>query len=310
MLSSVLDDQGEKRSGASHPRPSHGEVRGEQPFLLHVRLKDREFRLLSSFITQETGIKMPPAKRTMLEARLQKRLKVHRMRSFGEYVDYVFSPEGTRDELVHMLDTVTTNKTDFFREPAHYRYLTERALPRLIRERELKRPLRVWSAGCSSGEEPYTLAIVLNEFKENNGGFDFSVLATDLSSRVLEKARRAVYEERKLEFVPEELKRKYFLRSKDRDRGLVRVIGELREKVLVRRLNFMAEDYELSEQMDVIFCRNVIIYFDRPQQEKLINRFCRHLQPGGYIFVGHSETLNGLPVPVEQEEPTVYRKRP
>jgi chemotaxis protein methyltransferase CheR len=215
-------------------------------------------------------------------------------------------------ELHHLIDVMTTNKTDFFREPAHFEFLARTALPEIIAQPEkgaLKR-VAIWSAGCSTGEEPYTLAMVISEFAEKYPGLglDCSILATDISTRVLEKARQAIYETEKVLPVPEPLKKKYLLRSRDRDKGLVRIVPELRKMVRFQRLNFIDEDFGLRERMDIIFCRNVIIYFDKPTQSKLLNKFYRQLVPGGHLFMGHSETLNGLGVPLLQVAPTVYRK--
>jgi chemotaxis protein methyltransferase CheR len=170
------------------------------------------------------------------------------------------------------------------------------------------RKLRVWSAGCSTGEEPYTLAMTLYEYAETVPGFDFQILATDLSTRVLEKAKQAVYDDERVEPVPKLMKNKYLLRSKDRSSGKVRIVPELREKVRFRRLNFMDDDFGIHEPFDIIFCRNVVIYFDRPTQERLLNKFYANLTKDGFIFMGHSETLNGLDVPLVMVHPTVYRK--
>jgi chemotaxis protein methyltransferase CheR len=273
-------------------------------------LKDREFNRFSSFIYDEVGIKMPPVKKTMLEARLQKRLKALGMKAFEEYADYVFSETGRKNELIHLIDVVTTNKTDFFREPAHFDYLVKSAIPSLIEGREsgFKTPLKIWSAGCSTGEEPYTLTMVLSEFMTANPGFRASILATDISTEVLQKARNAIYGEDRVDTIPLQMKKKYLLRSKDRSSGLVRVVPQLRSLVQFRRLNFM-EDFGLQEHMDIIFCRNVIIYFDKPTQEKLLNKFRHQLVRGGYLFLGHSETLNGLDVPLTPVASTVYRKQ-
>jgi chemotaxis protein methyltransferase CheR len=270
-------------------------------------LSARDFGRLSRFIYDTCGIKMPEVKKTMLEARLQKRLRSLELRSFSDYCDYLFAPEGQEKELVQMLDMVTTNKTDFFREPDHFAHLTQQVLPDWIKKHP-GLPLSIWSAGCSSGEEPYTLAMVLSEFALKNPGFDFRILATDISTRVLEKAKTAIYPEASVEPVPKELKKKYLLRSKDRTSGMVRIVPELREKVRFRRLNFMDEDFGMREQLDIIFCRNVIIYFDRPTQEKLLQRFHRQMKMGAFIFMGHSETLSGLDVPLVSVFPTVYRK--
>lgn len=275
----------------------------EQP----ATLSERDFGRLSRFIYDTCGIKMPQVKKTMLEARLQKRLRVLGMRNFSDYCDFLFAPDGLERELVHMLDMVTTNKTDFFREPDHFDYLTQTVLPEWLKRHE-GATLSVWSAGCSTGEEPYTLAMVLSEFAEHNPGFDFQILATDISTRVLEKATLAIYQEPQVEPVPVNLKKKFLLRSKDRSSGTVRIVPGLRQKVRFRRLNFMDEDFGLREQLDIIFCRNVIIYFDRPTQERLLQRFHRNMKAGSFIFMGHSETLSGLDVPLVSVYPTVYRK--
>ena len=273
----------------------------------HASLTTRDFSRLSSFIYDTCGIKMPEVKKTMLESRLQKRLRALGMRSFSQYCDYLFSSTGMEQELVQMLDMVTTNKTDFFREPDHFDYLTQKVLPDWCARHPGAR-LSIWSAGCSSGEEPYTLAMVLSEFALSYPGFDFQILATDISTRVLEKAKSAIYPEALVEPVPLSLKKKYLLRSKDRSSGVVRIVPQLRDKVRFRRLNFMDEDFGMREQLDIIFCRNVIIYFDRPTQERLLQRFHRQMKSGAFIFMGHSETLSGLNVPLTSVFPTVYRK--
>lgn len=273
-------------------------------------LSSRDFCRLSQLIKTHCGIKMPASKQTMLEARLQKRLRALGLKSFGNYCDYLFSPEGMDKELVHLIDVVTTNKTEFFREPQHFEYLVQAVLPKLLRAQDtgIRRWLRIWSAGCSTGEEPYTLAMVLSEFAERYPGFQYAVLATDISTDVLDKAKLGIYERSRVDPVPMALKKKYLLRNKDESRGLVRIVPELRARVQFCRLNFMGDDFDLREPMDIIFCRNVIIYFDRPTQERILNQLCRYLIPGGYLFLGHSETLSGLSVPLLPAAPTVYRK--
>jgi chemotaxis protein methyltransferase CheR len=268
------------------------------------------FSRLASFIHAELGIKMPDVKRSMLQGRLQKRMRHLGLGSYEEYVQYVFTPEGVRQELPQLINSVTTNKTDFFREPKHYDVLVRQVLPRVVdlNSAGLKRKLKVWSAACSTGEEPYTLAMVLREFEETCPGFHFSILATDISTKVLEKAIAGIYGEEKIEPVPQPLRKKYLLRGKDGKRGLVRIVPELRSLVRFQRLNLMEKDYGLREAMDVIFCRNVIIYFDRPTQEKVLGRLVAHLRPGGYLFMGHSETLNGFNMPLAPIALTVYRK--
>lgn len=283
-------------SSESHPSTS-----------LTVCMSEKEFSLFSSFIEGSCGIKMPETKKHMLESRLRKRLRSLGIRSFREYYNFLMSPEGRRVEMVKMIDVVTTNKTDFFREPAHFVYLAEKVLPELLAT-TAGISLRLWSAGCSSGEEPYTLAMVLSEYCGNRTPFNFSILATDICTDVLEKAHRGVYDEEKIEPVPNVLRKKYMLRSKDRSRGIVRMVPEMRSLVTFRRINFLDDDFGIIGRMQIIFCRNVLIYFDRPTQEKVINKFCRHMQPGGYLFLGHSETLHGLDVPLVQVNSTIYRK--
>jgi chemotaxis protein methyltransferase CheR len=268
------------------------------------------FDRLSKFIHAESGIKMPRTKKTMLEARLAKRIRTIGVKGFTEYCDYLFSPAGISNELVHMIDVVTTNKTDFFREPQHFEYLIRYVLPQLVCTKGIgiRRPFMIWSAACSSGEEPYTLSMVLDQFSCKTKGFSYQILGTDISTKVLETARDGIYEENRVEQIPMELRRRYLMYSKDKSKGLVRIVPELRAQVRFKRLNFMDEDFGIREKMDVIFCRNVLIYFDRATQEMVINRLCGHLHPGGYLFTGHSETINGMNVPLRAEMNTISRR--
>ena len=270
------------------------------------KMREADFRRFSQFITAELGIKLPPAKKTMLEARLQKRLRALGLGSHREYCEFLFSPKGMEQELAQLIDVVTTNTTHFFRESRHFEILAAKVIPDVLRRKGRGR-VAVWSAGCSTGEEPYTLAMVLSECAEINPELSFSILATDISTQVLTLAKRAVYAEDRIEGIPEALKRKYLLRSKDRSRRLVRMGPELRSKVNFQRLNFMRE-FDFREDLDIIFCRNVVIYFDRGTQEELFKRFCGKLIPGGYLFIGHSESLTGMDLPLVQVAPTVYRR--
>lgn len=271
-------------------------------------MAERTFARFSKFIQTELGIKMPAAKKTMLQARLQKRLWKLGLASFDDYCDYLFSHEGLEQELAHMIDVVTTNKTEFFREPKHFEYLVERVLPDLIKHRGLREQCTLWCAGCSTGEEPYTLAMVLHDFAVQQPDFHFFILGTDISTRALEQAKLGIYEEDRTEPIPSLLRRKYLLRSKERDKTVVRIAPELRAVVKFRRLNFMDRNFGLRESMDIIFCRNVIIYFDRPTQEAVLDRICNYLNPGGYLFTGHSETLNGMNLPLTPVAHTVYQQ--
>jgi chemotaxis protein methyltransferase CheR len=270
-------------------------------------LSDLEFNKLSRFIYSNYGIKMPYAKKSMLQARLQNRLRETKMDSFKEYCNYVFSNRKDDSEIVHMIDVVSTNKTDFFRESAHFDFMHSVVLPEFY-EKSGGETMNIWSSACSSGEEVYTIAITVSEFLAGRNFFNYSVLGTDISSRVLQKAKEGVYNEERVSSVDLSIKKKYFLRSKQRENPLVKVVKELREKTNYQRLNLMDPAYNIQKKFDVIFCRNVLIYFDREIQESVINKLCTHLKPNGYFFLGHSESITGINVPLKQIKPTIFRK--
>ena len=264
----------------------------------HVKISNKDFKRLSEIVSKKSGIKMPESKIIMLESRLQKRLRIIGIDSFNTYCDYLFSKEGISNELNHMIDSVTTNKTDFFRESAHFNYLVKFALPDLMKNHGvgIRKKLTIWSAGCSTGEEPYTLAMVLSDFAEKNPELksNFSILATDISTKVLESAKSGIYEENRIETISPEMRRKYLLRSKDRSQKLIKIAPEIRSLVTFRRLNFMDPDFGIRESIDIIFCRNVIIYFEKQTQLRLMKRFCNYLKSDRYLFMGtlkHSMVL-------------------
>lgn len=268
-------------------------------------MSDKDFKKLSDFIHTECGIKLPASKKTMVEARLQKRLRYLDMAGYKPYFEFLFSPRGLDEELVHLIDVITTNTTEFFREPRHFDLMNQTILPKWQAMNAGRRPLRVWSAGCSSGEEPYTLAIVLAEFAEKHAGFTFGILATDISTNVLQRAAKGIYSEDRVASMRMDLKRKYLLRSRDKAKQLVRISSELRRLIRFERLNFM-HDFSFPQPMDIIFCRNVMIYFDRKTQEGLLKKFCNQLILGGHLFIGHSESLSGMDLPLRQIAPTMY----
>ncbi|MDI3528073.1 MAG: chemotaxis protein methyltransferase CheR [Tenuifilum sp.] len=272
-----------------------------------LQLTNEEFQRLSALIYKESGIKLPPIKKVMLQSRLQKRLKHLKINTFKEYISYLFSKDGFDREIIHMLDVVSTNKTDFYREPAHFEFLANEVLPNYYSS-NVNQTFKVWSAGCSSGEEPYTLAMVLFEFAEKNPKFNFSIFATDISTRILQKAVDAVYSEDKVQAIPFPLKKKYMLRSKDRTNPTVKMAPHVRSKITFDRLNLMDSTYKTKDIFDVIFCRNVLIYFDRETQAAVINKLSQRLKPEGYLILGHSESILNLNVPLVQVRPTVYRK--
>lgn len=282
------------------------------PSLRYIGMKsltDQEFQKFSAFIYDACGIKLPPLKRNMLSARLIKRLRQLNISSFSDYFDYVKSPYGQQHELFRMIDVVSTNKTDFFREPKHFDFLTSHVLPELVNRlyERTSRKLYLWSAGCSSGEEPYTLAMVLEDFFSRHKELDYSILATDISSRVLSTAKQGIYADNITATVPTAMRHKYLMRGKGSRKGTHRVVPELRRKISFRRLNFMDDDFGIKIEMDIIFCRNVIIYFDRETQVRLFEKFYKQFSPIGYLFTGHSESLEGVTDRMERLTSAVYR---
>lgn len=269
-------------------------------------LSDKEFQTIARYIESTVGIKMPDTKRIMMQSRLMRRLRVLKMNSFSEYIDYVFNSKNS-DELVLMIDVLTTNKTEFFRENEHFEYLTNKILPEFA---ETKNTIKIWSAGCSSGEEPYTISMVISEFMKSNPGkiVNFKVTGTDISTNVLDKAYNAVYDLDLVEQLPMHLKKSYFLKCTNREMNCARIKPELRKHVSFKRLNFMDADFRMPEVYDIIFCRNVLIYFDKATQEKVIMKFMKYLQPEGYLFLGHSETIFSMDLPLRTCIPTVYKK--
>lgn len=272
-------------------------------------ISERSFKQFSRFITSELGIKMPDTKMNMLQSRLRKRIRALGLNSIEQYRDHLFESPDREGELVHFFDAVTTNKTDFFREPHHFKYLVEQALPSLDKRPSSHWNAKVWCAGCSTGEEPYTLAMVLSEYATHRGNFGFSILATDISTQVLEKAKQAIYDEGRIQPVSQELRKRYLLRSRDASQGLIRVSSKLRDRISFGRLNFMDANYNLQDTFDTIFFRNVMIYFDRKTQEQVVNKLALNLRSGGYLFVGHSESLVGLDIPFQQIGSAIYKKR-
>lgn len=269
------------------------------------KLSDFEFQRLSDFIYSNFGIKLPNTKKVMLEARLQSRLKATNFSNFNEYCKYVFSPVGMKEEIPYMIDVVSTNKTDFFREKEHFNFLQKKALP-FFMEKDI-RHINVWSSASSSGEEAYTLAMILEEWAEKNTGFSYHILGTDISSRVIEKAKVGIYNKERIDIVPANFKHKYFLKHKDPEVDEYRICKKLRDKVEFRRFNLVDDSYEgISSDFHLVFCRNVLIYFDKKTQEKVISKIMNYLKNDGFLFLGHSESISGLNLNLSQLQPTIY----
>lgn len=271
------------------------------------QLTAHNFQRLAEFIQDYSGIKMPASKRTMLEGRLRRRMRVTRIDDVNDYCHYLFEENGMDAEVIHLIDAVTTNKTEFFREPAHFDFLVNKGLPAIAATGQ--REIKVWSSACSTGAEPYTLAMVLDEFCGGQRGFDYSILCTDICTEVLEQAIAGRFSEQMIEPVSQQRRQRYVMRSRDPNRPEVRIIPQLRSKLSFARLNLMDEAYPIESDLDIIFCRNLLIYFDKPTQAKVLTRLCGHIRPGGYLFLGHSESIVGIDLPVKQIANTVFQKR-
>jgi chemotaxis protein methyltransferase CheR len=253
-----------------------------------------------------SGIKMPPGRRTMLVARLRSRLIALEIGSLDAYCAYVFEGGGHDQEIVALINAVSTNKTDFFRESAHFDFLRDMALPALMKAGQ--RHLKAWSAASSIGAEAYSLAMVLEEFRRTRQGPDYSILATDISTEVLRTAVTGQFTKAMIGAIPPELRRRYVLQPCDPSRDRARITPRLRAKIAWGRMNLIDDQYPVGTDMDVIFCRNVLIYFDRPAQTHVVARLSRHLRPGGYLILGHSESAAGADVPLARITSTIFQK--
>ncbi len=274
-------------------------------------LSDVVWGRLRPLIEEELGIKMPVVKKSLLQNRLLRRIKYLGLDSFEEYCDYLFSEEGQLNERTPFFNEVTTNKTFFFREYRHFEVLNDRIIPEFLRKQSARRePLRIWSAACSTGEELYSIACIIEEFMRTEKiSFDYEILGTDVSTRVLWHAKSAIYEEEQISVISPDLIKRYFLTSKDKSSNLSRVIPELREKVRLRKVNLMNEAYPFVQQFDVIFCRNVLIYFTRDDILQIVGRCLSHLKTDGYLITGHADSIYGAASDLRRIEPSVFMKK-
>ncbi len=271
------------------------------------QLSAENFQRLAKFIQDYSGIKMPAQKRTMLEGRLRRRMRTIRLDDVNAYCHYLFEEDGMDSEVIHLIDAVTTNKTEFFREPAHFDFMVAKALPALAAKG--KREIKIWSAACSTGAEPYTIAMILDEFCASQRGVDYSILCTDICTEVLKQAIAGRFPEQMIEPVSMPRRKRHLMRAREATRNEVRIKPHLRGKLAFARLNLMDEAYPVETGMDIIFCRNILIYFDKPTQAQVLTRLCGHLAPGGYLFLGHSESIVGIDLPIVQIANTFFQKR-
>ena len=272
------------------------------------QLTDSQFRQFSELVYKQTGIYLKPEKKQLLNARLGKRLRACSIDSFKRYYEFVCNDE-SGGELISLINSVSTNFTSFFREQAHFDYMVSTVLPAFSALKNSSRTkLNIWSAACSSGEEPYTISMTLEEYMaENKGAIDYKIIATDISTRVLGQAERGVYSEDRVSKVPPMLLQKYFRRGVRNASGYFKVKDSLGRNLLFQRINLM-DEFLWQEPMDIIFCRNVMIYFNIETQQELVDKFYRCLADGGYLFIGHSESIARLSHKFSQVAATVYRK--
>ena len=268
-----------------------------------IRLTNADFQKISRVLYQSSGICLQPGKEELVRSRLLKRLRALNLHSFREYLKHVFD-DRTAQELRTMVDCLTTNKTSFFRENKHFNYMRNRILPEV---RNSEKGMRLWSAGCSSGEEPYSIAMLLKEELPTIDPAKIRILATDISDRMLAKARAAEYDRQSLAEIPPNYFVKYFTPVSSGPNQLYRVDESVRRMIRFARLNLMA-DWPMKGPFDLIFCRNVMIYFDNYTQQKLVKRFWDILAPGGHLLVGHSESLVTSSTGFRYVEPATYVK--
>ena len=286
---------------AEPKRGAVGKPNGARP------LTDTEFALFQALIYREAGIHLSDKKKTMLAARLTRRLRELGFNSFGKYYRHVANGDGS--ELVRMLDIVTTNETKFFREPRHFEFLEQQVVPAwtVAAERGHRaRRIRAWSAGCSTGQEPYSIAMLLRHHFPESSGWQIDILATDLSTRALERAASAIWPVEKAKEIPPAYLKAFMLQGTATQEGRMTVSAEIRRLVRFQRLNLNEANWPVRGEFDLIFCRNVLIYFSAASRSRVVTNLEKHLAPSGYFFVGHAESVRDLPVQLRAVIPTVY----
>lgn len=275
--------------------------------MIYDKLKEPDRRKVADFVQSTAGIQLPLSKVTLMETRLRKRQKALGFDSLHRYISYTLDTQEGEVEKVNLLDALTTNKTDFYREPEHFTYLRDFLLRR---NHSLSQPVRIWSAGCSAGHEPYTLAMEMLEVKETLQSLRFEIWATDISVTCLKQAKRGVYRHDVITPVPMALRKKYLLRAQNKHDDRVCIAPEVAKHVSFSFFNLLDDDFNpLRHRFDVIFCRNVMIYFGDSDRQYLTDRFCHALKPGGILCIGHSEALLDANEYFQKCKPTVYQTR-
>jgi chemotaxis protein methyltransferase CheR len=274
-------------------------------------LGDKEFDRLRRLVRDWAGISLVDSKRQMVQARLQKTLRALKLPCFAEYCGLLESAGPSSEEATGFINSITTNKTDFFREPHHFEFVKSKLVPRWVSDSLTgSQTLRIWHAGCSTGEEPYSMAMTLLEAFRTRPLWDIRLLATDIDTNVLEFAQKGVYENERVQPVPPDYLKRFFLRGKGEMHGFVKVKPEVSDLVTFKKLNLLDEPWPFRPEcrFDAIFCRNVVIYFDQPTQRKVFERLGGMLRPGGHLFVGHSESLFRLSHVLVAVGGTIYQR--
>ncbi len=269
-----------------------------------ITITDKEFNLFRDLIYRKSGIVLKDTKKTLLVNRLNKRLKSCGFDNFKDYYNYLLTAEGLKKEFSNMIDCVTTNKTDFFRNQRHFDQLASLVIPDIVARKSNNRKLRIWSAGCSSGQEPYSLAIALHMILRDINSWDIKILATDISSRMLACAQAGVYNRELVEDINRDILKRHFLKGP----GKVKIKDHIKKMIEFRYLNFTEPFSSIQDKFDLIFCRNVIIYFDRETQCALMAKFYKKLHDGGYLFLGHSESLHTINDQFQFVCASIYKK--
>ncbi|MDP3643976.1 MAG: CheR family methyltransferase [Bacteroidota bacterium] len=276
-----------------------------------IQISDELFLKLGNLITTRFGIKMPPDKKVMFQARMQRRLRELEINSFDEYAKMILTTNLDSPELSVLADYISTNKTEFFREKDHFDFIKDQILPEYLNNKHIHQvpKLKLWSAGCSNGQEAYSIAIAVEEFMRlKQVLIDYSILATDISGRILKTAKEAIYPISNIDVFPLEYKQRYLLKSKNLKDPKVRIIKSLREKVTPAYQNLMDDAYQMTDVFDVIFLRNTLIYFNSEVQQKVLMRVLNSLRTGGYLLIGHSESLINMNLPIRSISPSIYVK--
>jgi chemotaxis protein methyltransferase CheR len=273
-------------------------------------MRDSEYEFIRNLVYEHSRIHLGPDKRELVSARLGKRLRATKVSNIGDYCQLLQGP-AQEDELSNLIDVISTNHTFFFREAPHFDFVRQVVVPEMLARQRTERWPRfyAWSAASSSGEEAYSLGITLTECLQGTN-WDWQIEATDISHRILAKAQAAIYREEVVSKLPAATVKTYFQRGIGPQEGNYRVKAALRDRVKYHQLNLLEGEAPFPEPFHLIFCRNVMIYFDRPTQEELVNKLTRRLVPGGYLLVGHSESLTGIRHSLQMIRPATYRRPP